>query len=195
MKIVANQKFWIVLCAGILFNQFPAIAQSYSLKNQSSKVLVEGTSNVHDWELTAENCSGILEVEFDDQELENIEKLHFTVIAESLISGKSGMDKNTYKALKTDQYKKITFKLQEVESLEKSSAETYLVKASGNLTIAGLSKKIATTFQLSGKKGGISLTGKYKLDMTDYEVEPPTALFGTITTGKEVTIDFQLQFN
>ena len=41
---------------------------------------------------------------------------------------------------------------------------------------------------LAGNK--VTLTGATKLKMTDYKIDPPKALMGTITTGDEITIKF-----
>ena len=37
-------------------------------------------------------------------------------------------------------------------------------------------------------------TGSIKIVMSDYGIEPPVAMFGTLKTGDEVTIDFELKF-
>ena len=170
-------------------------AQSYRLNNEASSLFIEGTSNIHDWTIEAKNTSGILTAEFEEAKLEEIDKLEFTVIVESLMSGKSGMDKNTYKALNNDKYKEITYKLKRVENIEKVSANTYKVKTIGSLMIAGGKQDIPLNFNLKTGANKLELEGEYKLNMTDYGVEAPTAMFGTITTGEDVIIKFETQFN
>ena len=183
-----------ILIAALLLS-FGVNAQSYKLNNKASELKIDGTSNIHDWTINAENTSGVLTAEFDEGKLEEIEKLQFTVVSESLMSGKSGMDKNTYKALNTDKYKEITYKLKKVNDIEKISAGTYKVKSIGSLQIAGAKKDIKLNFDLKSNNDQIILTGEYKLNMTDYGVEAPTAMFGTIKTGEEVVIKFESQFN
>ena len=39
-----------------------------------------------------------------------------------------------------------------------------------------------------------TVTGIKKMKMTDYNVKPPTALFGTITTGDAISISYNLKF-
>jgi hypothetical protein len=41
----------------------------------------------------------------------------------------------------------------------------------------------------------MNFAGAYKLNMTEYEMEPPTAMFGQIVTGEEVEIKFDLTVN
>lgn len=183
------------MLAAILLISLGVNAQSYKLNNKASNLTIEGTSNIHDWTLEAENTNGILTAEFDEGKLEEIENLEFKVIANSLMSGKSAMDKNTYKALNTDKYREIIFKLKNVQSIEKKSNDTYRVKATGSLEIAGTKKDINLNFDLKSNGNEIILTGEHKLTMTDYGVEAPTAMFGTIKTGEDVVVKFKSQFN
>ena len=179
----------------VLLISFGVNAQSYKLNKETSSLMVDGTSNIHDWTIEAENTGGTLTVEFDEGKLEELNKLEFTVIAESLMSGKSGMDKNTYKALNTNKYKEITYKLKKVNSIDKISANTYKVKTTGSLEIAGTKKDINLDFNLKSGSDKIVLNGEHTLNMTNFGVEPPTAMFGTITTGEEVVIKFESHFN
>lgn len=183
-----------MLTAVLLFS-FGVNAQSYKLNNKASSVEIDGTSNIHDWTMKAENSGGVLTVDFDEGTLEKIEKLEFTVVAESLVSGKSGMDKNTYKALNTDKYKNITYNLKKVNGIEKLSGNNYKVKTTGSLMIAGVKKDINLNFDLNSSSDQLVLAGQYKLNMTDYGVEAPTAMFGTIKTGEEVVVKFETHFN
>lgn len=194
MKANGNMKILIaVLIMGLGLN-LSLQAQTYSLNQKPSYLLVDGTSNIHDWSLEAESYSGNLKAEFDEGTLEELGQLDFTVIAESLKSGKSGMDKNTYKALKTDDYKKISFKLKDVKSIEKAGTDSYKLSTTGTLELAGVKKDINLNFTLNTKGNEIILKGSHKLNMTDYNIEPPTAMFGTISTGESVTIKFETHF-
>ncbi|MCH4824462.1 YceI family protein [Gramella lutea] len=190
MKPYSNYRILIVA----LLLSFGVNAQSYKLNNEASSLLIDGTSNIHDWTIEAENTGGNLTADFNASELENISKLEFTVVAESLMSGKSGMDKNTYKALNTDKHKEITYKLKDVKGIDKVSPGTFKVKTTGSLEIAGTTKDINLDFNLKSGSDQIVLTGEYKLNMTNYGVEAPTAMFGTIKTGEDVVIKFESHF-
>jgi polyisoprenoid-binding protein YceI len=191
MKAYSN----LIMLTAVLLFSFGVNAQSYKLNNKASSVEIDGTSNIHDWTMKAENSGGVLTVDFDEGTLEKIEKLEFTVVAESLVSGKSGMDKNTYKALNTDKYKNITYNLKKVNGIEKLSGNNYKVKTTGSLMIAGVKKDINLNFDLNSSSDQLVLAGQYKLNMTDYGVEAPTAMFGTIKTGEEVVVKFETHFN
>lgn len=40
----------------------------------------------------------------------------------------------------------------------------------------------------------VAFMGEIKINMTEFNVDPPTALLGTIKTGEEITIKFQVFF-
>ena len=43
-------------------------------------------------------------------------------------------------------------------------------------------------------QGKVQFTGSYTLKMTDFSVKPPTAMFGTIKTGDEITVKFNVDY-
>ncbi|TCK66684.1 YceI-like domain-containing protein [Winogradskyella wandonensis] len=167
-------------------------AQSYKLDNKTSFLQVNGTSSLHDWHVDAERQSGILE--FSNIDEGAIKSIKFSVESESLKSGKSGMDKNTYKALKTKSFKTIDFSLTKIISVNELSEGHYNVKAEGKLLICGVSKVIPMDFELIIKNESAQIIGKNTLLMTDYGIEPPRALLGTIKTGDEIVISYKTVF-
>ena len=157
-----------------------ASVNSQNLEPIKTEILVEGTSNIHDWEMTSEKAVGTVQSSNG-----TISEISIEIPVKSLESGKGGMDKNAYKALNEDDYPTIKF----------SSTEVSSSKIKGHLIINGKSKTVS--IPVSTKKSGesIEISGKYKINMTHYGVEPPTALMGTIKTGEEVTINFNFQVN
>lgn len=167
-------------------------AQQFNLLNGESKLTVLGTSSLHDWHVTAENQSG--KIVFKNLETGEIEKCNVEIVAESLKSGKSSMDKNTHKALKTDSYKTISFQLVEVKETTNKGNGKFTVHTQGDLTIAGVKKRVSLDFTTTISDNKITLVGEKKFKMTDFKIDPPKAMFGTITTGDEVTIKFSTIF-
>lgn len=172
-----------------------SVAQNFSLNNAASKLTIDGTSNIHDWQITSEDQQGKMVAVVDEGQLVKISQLDFSVKAEGLKSGKGGMDKNTYKALNTDKHKNISFSLKNVENIDCTTTGKCKVTANGNLTIAGNTKPIELVFDAKVNGNSIVLTGTKTLKMTDFKVDPPKAMLGTITTGDEVTIKFNSAYN
>lgn len=165
-------------------------AQDFKLNNSASKLTVFGTSNLHDWDVKAENQSGTISLDASN----NVKQLKLNVVAESLKSGKSGMDKNTYKALDTGKHKNITFDMKSLKSISSTGSNMYKVVVSGDLRIAGKTNRTDIEFTMNTSSGKVVLKGKKALKMTDFGVTPPKALLGSITTGDAITIEFETTF-
>lgn len=179
----------------LLFFSVAALSQSqYHLAFQS-KFIVSGTYTMHDWTMVSKIAEGKANLIIEGGKLISISQLKVTVPAESLKSGKNTMDKNAYDALKTDQHPTIQFDLAGVEQL-KQEDESIIVACTGNLTIAGITKKENLMVVCrSEEDGSLSCQGSKSLKMSSYGVEPPTFMFGTIKTGDEITVAFNLQFH
>lgn len=163
-----------------------------SVNTEKSQLSIFGTSSLHDWEIEAENFTGNSDITLKDDNLV-INKLSFNVPVKSLKSGKSAMDDNTYKALKAKDHPTISYKLEKVISA-KPSSDGFDLRTSGLLTIAGTTKTIEMPVK-ANTVNGIQFTGETTFNMSDYGVDPPTALFGTIKTGDKVTIKFNVNYN
>ena len=175
---------WMLM--GIL--PFGLSAQSFKLDNGQSRITVTGTSSLHDWEELAEQKSGAIALDLSG-ETPSIKSLVLVVEAESLKSGKSAMDKNTYKALNTDKYKQIAYTLERVKSIS-ANGSGHSVVAVGQLTISGKTNTIEIDLDLSVSGDIVSLKGSKPLKFTDFALEPPKALMGTIKTGDEIMVHF-----
>lgn len=192
LKIHFKNWFLLVMVIAPIYTVF---GQDSKVVLTESKLVVDGTSNLHDWTIEAKAMSGKASATIETGDLKALKNLDFSVEVEQLKSGKSGMDKNTFKALKSTSHKNISFKLVKVVKMTTVSDNNYTIEAQGDLTIAGTTKRINQTFtvKLIGKK--MVFSGKQKIDMTVYGVEPPKALMGTIKTGKDVTVDFKVTYN
>ncbi|SMD36866.1 Polyisoprenoid-binding protein YceI [Reichenbachiella faecimaris] len=153
-------------------------AQTLKIEKGASTMEVQGTSSLHDWKSTVEEFT--VEAILKEDQINNIQ---FSAIVKSIKSGKSGMDGNTYKALKEDKYPEIKFVSSQLNILKDRLIGT------GQLTIAGKSKDIPINLIIK-QNTTTTVNGNVKIKMTDYDITPPTAVFGTIKTGDEITIQF-----
>lgn len=168
----------------------PLIAQSYAIVQPESKVTISGTSTLHDWESVAEEFSGEAAFSLEESALTEIQSLVFSVVVDEIKSGKGLMDKKTRGALKEKKNPEITFNLSEVLEISSDS-----VTANGELTIAGTTKKVQMKVAyLINEDGSVTFKGSQPINMTDYKVDPPSAMLGSIKTGEDVVVNFEAKF-
>jgi len=168
--------------------------ETYQLDKDNFTLIIEGTSNAHDWDMQAEDVSGELSAKVQSSLIENFEDADIQINVEKLESGKRIMNNKTYEALESDDHPKIRFQLKSVEDLY-TAGSNFSGKANGVMTIAGNSKTVSIPF--SGKVNGenkFSVSGDYSLKMTEYDIDPPKAMFGSLKTGDEVTIKYDFVF-
>ncbi|WP_286748125.1 YceI family protein [Roseivirga sp. UBA1976] len=179
-----------VLLAAWLMQSTALWAQEKRLVLQArSQFKVLGTSTLHDWHMETSVAEGFLECLANEGEYPTIKEARVTLKAKDLKSGKKGMDKNAYKALYAEKYPIIEFRLQNL-----SIDETGRGKALGTLFLAGTSREVSFTVELQYTEGILEVTGRTAFRLTDFNIEPPTALMGTIKTGDDVTIEFNTTF-
>jgi polyisoprenoid-binding protein YceI len=180
------------LFLGVLFLISPLtlFGQSYTLDSAQSQLTIEGTSNVHDWVSTAEEYTSTAAIVIEDNRLVSISSLQFEVTVDEIKSGKKGMDTRTYDALNEKSYPTISFLLDEISSISNESLE-----ATGSLTISGKTQPIQMSVNYQLLEGdGVQFSGRQSINMRDYGVEPPTAMFGAIAAGEEVQVVFTTIF-
>lgn len=173
--------------------------------DEGSTMTITGTSTLHDWTSKVNEINGdfVFKTEIQNKKLPKsgsmVEQIRMVIPVLSIESPRgSTMDKKTYNALKSEEHPNMIFEVKSdnIERIIDKSAEKFLLKVTGDLTVAGHTKEI--TIDLEGQKlpsGQLKFLGAYPIDMVEYEIEPPSAMFGQIKTGKDVTIDFDLLLN
>ena len=185
----------IALFFALIAISFTSFSQT-TYKSTALDIRLAGTSNIHDWEMkaTAGNSQATFVVNANGQ-VTSLSNLSFSLPAVNLKSGHSAMDKNTYKALKTSVNPNILFVLTSADVTAKGG-NNYQIKCMGKLTIAGTVKQtdLVATAKYNPSDKSMTIDGIKKMKMTDYNVAPPKALMGTIKTGDDIAISFNLKF-
>jgi len=185
----------LTLALTILLSVLNAFSQtSYTAKSTESSVVIEGTSTLHDWEMVGSDFSSSYTAFYENNTLVKIESIVFEIPAKSLKS-KEGkvMDNKAYESLKADAYPKIKFTGQKVINFEtKGTIFNGIVE--GTLYLAGVTKTIRVAFMGNELSDYTIITGSKTIDMTDFNMEPPTAAMGTIKSGSDITLRFKLKF-
>lgn len=185
MKTRSTLFIYFFICLSAL--SFDTGAQVKYQLGAKPELKVTGTSTLHDWEMVSTQATGEAVMVQQDGKLQQIQKMTVTMPAESLKSGKNAMDKNTYAALDTKKHKDVRFVLTDI-----TAAGPNTWNAKGNFTIAGVTQPASFQVKSSSSGSSYNFQGKHAFKLTDYKIDPPTALMGTVKTGNEVAIHFNL---
>jgi polyisoprenoid-binding protein YceI len=163
--------------------------KAYNLDAKTS-FSVTGTSTMHDWEMKSASKTGTANLTVTDGKLADINSIDITLPAESIKSEKKSMDNVAYETLKNDKHKNMKYVL---KSAEKVNETTW--NLTGTYTIAGVSKVLKTQVKTTVSNGVVNLQGTNKIKFAEFGMKSPTAMFGAIKTGEDLTIKFNLNFN
>lgn len=193
MKYLSSNKIIpsFTLLFAMWFFSLPLLGQNYSIKNAEFEVV--GTSTLHDWTMTSKTAKANVKLTKENNKISSIEQFDLKLRAESLKSGKDKMDEISYESMKTKEHPWITFKLVSVKNIQHNGSNT-TINAIGDLTIAGKTNRVSIT-GIATNGSYIQLSGSKKIKMTDFNIDPPTAMFGTIKTGDDLTINYTINLN
>lgn len=167
----------------------------YGQQMSAVRITVEGTSNIHDWTMQADKGTGNVAINLGaNNVIANLGNLSFSMAAEALKSEHKAMDKNTYKAMNTDKFPTISFAAP-TSSIKSTGGSSFSVVAHGKLTISGVSKNTDLTAACTvNADKSFTCNGAYKLKMSQFNVTPPSIMFGTITVGDDITVKYTVTY-
>jgi hypothetical protein len=182
---------------------------------QGSKMRIEGTSNIHDWQVESPIIGGTLEVGpgFPTEPGQTAApgkvqaKADVFVTVGSLKSKEKdgrpymdSMDDVMWGKLKKDTSPRILFHLTELTLKEppKSNSDPYVFDAKGELAVAGVTNTISmpvnvNVYPVAGGEKRLKISGTTSVKMTDFKIDPPAPkiAMGMIKTGDEVKLIFE----
>ncbi len=166
-----------------------AAQTTYNLK--SYKVVVNGSSNLHDWSAEVKKMGITSNFNVSDGAIEGINSTSVDIdVATLKASEGSIMDGKMHDALNMDKYPKITFSMSNVVFPTPSSTE-FTTTVTGNLTISGTTVKVLLPVKVRTLASGeIEISGAQKFKMTSFKVKPPVAMFGAMKTADDITINY-----
>jgi hypothetical protein len=111
----------------------------------------------------------------------------------SLLSGEAGLDRNLWKALKSEEHPRIQYRLANYALAPPGGAlDTTRVRVEGTLQVAGVEHPLPLDVTAARSEGGIVLEGTAALLMSDYGVKPPRLMMGLLRVGDRVVIHYRL---
>ncbi|HKO15326.1 MAG TPA: YceI family protein [Gemmatimonadaceae bacterium] len=166
-----------------------------------SKLWIEGHSNLRDWSCEATALDASVDIDaLSAADLESLataplqlRRVQVSVPVSGLTCGHGQMDRIMYRALKADSLPAAR-DIEGVFDVVPSEADgDYALRTVGTLRVAGRAKRVHLDVSLERREDGtMRAQGVLPIEMTDYGVTPPTALFGVIRTANQIVVKFDL---
>jgi polyisoprenoid-binding protein YceI len=166
----------------------------------ASEVTVEGTSSLHAWHCKTSKLNAYVDVDPGyTKDLTKVARpiaaVKVNIVVKTLTCGNGQMDRNLYSTLKADENELIKYTLSGYDILDGSaSPSAFAAKTTGTLAIAGQEKPIAMKISAERLSDGKAIAkGEQTLRMSDFGINPPSFMFGTLKVGDEITVKFNLK--
>ena len=165
-----------------------------------SRVWIEGTTNLAGWSCSATAVDATIAVEVafkEDQDFPRyLKRVQVRVPVSALKCGHAQMEKSLRHALKADEANRPTYITATFDAVRDASDTTDapIVSTIGALAIAGQENPVKMdvgTTRLAD--GTIEARGTVPILMSDFGIQPPTALFGALRAGNRVIVKFAMR--
>jgi len=182
----------------ISFSGGSLYGQEIVIDKDKSNLWIEGRSNVNSFSCDAnqytvdsERLTSTIETEY--READKL-KVEISILVEGFDCGRSRMNRDLYDALKADQHDSIHFEYQSSENVEyEEETGLYKITVNGVLTVAGQSNTIQLTVYGSLLDDGtIRAKGEKEIAMSDYKIDPPSAMLGLVKVQDNLSVHFDL---
>lgn len=151
-----------------------------------SRLWIEGTTNVDAFACEAATVQGI-------GTFDGIAAAEVAVPVAALDCGKRRMNEDLYAALRAEAHPEIRFRLTGVVLEAPMEGADYRLRVSGRLALAGAERSVSLPVQARRRTDGTyRASGALAIRMTDFGIDPPTAVLGLVRAHDRITVRFDL---
>lgn len=184
-----NIFFFIFLTVSLSIQAVSPVTYSAS----GHQIRINGNSNVQRWSAEVPRATAVGDFVVNNGRLEAISRLTVEVDA-TAIRGSEGniMTEKIHESLKVQQNPRIVFRFSGMDNISQTGNE-FTVTASGNLTVAGVSRPVELV--ATGRvmpNGDIQISGVEEMKMTTWNIQPPRAMLGALRTTDDISVNFSL---
>jgi len=161
-----------------------------------SKLWVEGTSTVRGFSCQASEVNATVDATGANAVArlmtgdKAVQAVNVVVPSEKLDCGNGTMNDHMRKAIKASDNPTIAFKVTSYDLAKEPNGVSGTL--TGTLSLGGQTKTITVPATGVMTDGALRVTGSYELAMSDYDLTPPSLMFGRIKVRDKVTVKFDL---
>ncbi len=167
---------------------------------EDSEIIILGTSNVIDYTCKLHDLSNNANIRISSKVYGHTIKLNNAVVklkSSGFDCDHKKMTNDFFKAIKGDEFPEVLVEFHQFTLIHdvSISPRQYKIPSKISIQLAGVTNYYSPRLSsLSVKENELTFTGSVKLLMTDFEIDPPTALMGAIKTANEIQIKFRITF-
>jgi len=176
----------------------PANGRAALVIQPDSRLWFEGTSTVRDFRCEATRMDGAVEVDAAKPSIAvvdlqgSVRSVRLDIAVADLDCRNGTMNDHMRKALKADQNPGIAYRMTNYQLQVQGNGEG-LAKLEGDLTIAGTTKPVTLDVVVTpGADGTLKVQGSKEIVMTDFGVNPPKLMMGTLKVNPRVVVHFDV---
>ena len=187
----------------LIFVLLATLISAYSFETAELKTVksnlkfnISGTSTIHGWDMSGHGGNCTAQFHYDASgAITGINDISFSFPAVNLKSGKSEMDKRAHKALKVGRHSNITGRFVDAKVVTNDNIN-FRINSVIKLQIGGVTKDVPVVANGKlNKDKSLTVSGEKKIDMTEFNIEQPSFMFGSVKAGKDVVVKFDLTMN
>ena len=157
---------------------------------QGSTIVIEGDSSMHPWKCQAK-FDGAGEAGSMDAAA-SLTAFEIGIPVKDIRCGSDTMEEKLRDALKAPKFSRIDFSFTSATPMPAGAKGT--LKVIGKIALAGVEKPVTAVVTVARGPGNAWIaTAAVPLKMTDFGVEPPTAMLGIMKTHDAITIRVNLK--
>ena len=178
------------LFAGALLIAVPALMAASAVPltfGSGSRVWVSGTSTVRSYRCESTEVSGSADAGSTELAQLGQARGEITIPVSTLDCRNGTMNGHMRTALKAQQSPNIRFRASSVRATPAGA-----MTMTGQLTIGGQTRDVTVNGTAAREGGNLRVRGTHNLTMTDYGIQPPRLMAGTMRVHAPVTIGFDV---
>lgn len=202
-------KMFLAVGIGLVLSTQGSLSAAEAIKlhaKPGSKMRIEGTSSLHDWQVESKIIGGSLEAgdNFPLEPGQDVKPGKVEGRAEAFVTVKSlrsvekngsfysdKMDEIMYDKLKAAQSPRIVYRTKELtlKEVPKSKDAPYVLEAKGELVVAGVTNEVSmpvNVLPLGEKK--LRITGSLPSKMSNFKIPPESIGLGIVKTGDDIKL-------
>jgi polyisoprenoid-binding protein YceI len=168
--------------------------QTFELSKTGTEVAIRGTSSLHDWEMNLNAFNSGFQLSQEGSKIKGLDNVTFSCKATDIKSESSLMDRKAYDALKADDFPDIKFSGLSSTGLA-AEGKIFTGNLKGKLNVAGETQDVIIPFNGTFiDSETINIIASTDLNMSSFNITPPTAMLGALKTGDKISVSFSLRF-